>query len=51
MLDSAGCCCDNIQDLYLGGYLRIKINLKLQHDCVAFLLYLGTVPVLLELDF
>jgi len=51
MLDSAGCCSDNIQDLYLGGDMKIKINLKLQHDCIAFLLYLGTVPVLLELGF
>jgi len=51
MVDSAGHCSDNIQDLYLGGDLRIKINLKLQHDCVEFLLYLGTVPVLLELGF
>ena len=51
MRDSAGWCTDNIPDLYLGGDLRTKISLKLQHDCVAFLLYLGTVPVLLELRF
>jgi len=51
MQDSAGWCSDNIPDLCLGGDLRTKINLKLQHDCVAFLWYLGTVPVLLELHF
>jgi hypothetical protein len=29
--DSAGWCSDNIPDFYLGG------DLKVQHDCVAFL--------------
>jgi len=49
--ETTGWYIDNIPDWYLGGDLRTKINLKLQHDCVAFLMYFGKVPVLLELGF